>query len=128
MNVVRLSRQNINLIKFFNIQRCSTIVPRLTSMQFPEISRRIDTNPNIFSAKKNFFSSGSRDFVAAGLLDLNSFENVCSETLEQLSDYFEAIVELEPNLPNSDITFSVRLLFLCKILNDFIVSFSRTVF
>lgn len=115
MNIVRLSRQNTNLMKFFNIQRCSTIVPLMKSVQFPEISRKIDTNPNIFNAKKNFFSSGSSDFVAAGLLDLNSFENVCSETLENLCDYFEAIVELEPNLPNSDITFSVRFfIFIAK--------------
>lgn len=53
------------------------------------------------------FSSQPPDFVGTQLLDLMTFESVCSDTLESLCDYFEEIVESDAKLNAPDITYSV---------------------
>lgn len=108
MNVARLNRFNFNLIQFFNVQRCCTAVPRLINMKVPEIRRKLDGNLCTLLLSRKFVKSPSnRNFVATNLMDLLAFENVCSETLESLCEYFEEVVESDPKLSNPDITFSV---------------------
>lgn len=40
-------------------------------------------------------------------MDLVTFESSCNDTLESLTDYFEELVETDPNLQNADIGYSV---------------------
>lgn len=42
------------------------------------------------------------------LVDSVVFEQVCEETLESLSDYFEELLEKTNNLPAADVSYSVR--------------------
>lgn len=46
------------------------------------------------------------------LVDANTYEIVCNETLEALSDYFDEIVESNPALKDADIIYGVSFLFL----------------
>lgn len=43
--------------------------------------------------------------------DTIDFEEICSETLESLSDYFEELIEGAPNLKGADVIYSVRFMF-----------------
>lgn len=52
--------------------------------------------------------STQSDPVGTALLDLVSFESICSDTLEGLCEYFEDLVEAAPHLKNADITYGVR--------------------
>jgi hypothetical protein len=51
--------------------------------------------------------SKSPDYSEVPLMDLMTFEAVCAETIESLTDYFEEIVEADPKLQNADIAYSV---------------------
>jgi len=44
-------------------------------------------------------------------IDLNTFDNVCTDTLESLCDYFEELCETTPHLKSADVTYSVRIYF-----------------
>lgn len=71
-----------------------------------------DCNKRLFSAKlpqetPSAKPSTQEDPVGSALLDLLSFETICSDTLEGLCEYFDEIVELAPHLKNADITYSV---------------------
>lgn len=104
-------RQSINLTRFYSIRRCCSIypvVPVVLSSRVPEIKRVLSQNLKIPS--RSFSHSSDSDFVASNLMDLMTFESVCSDTLESLCEYFEEIVENEPKLTNPDIVFSVSLL------------------
>lgn len=81
------------------LSRISTIVPKQLSIppgnQFPTInySQKVHTPPE------------------ETLLDLKLYEGVCSETLEELNDYFEEILENTSCLDSvPDITYSVSIL------------------
>ena len=41
-------------------------------------------------------------------MDLQTFESLCSDTLESLTDYFEEVVEADPKLAKADVAYSVR--------------------
>lgn len=45
------------------------------------------------------------------LIDSLTFERVCEETLESLSEYFEELVENSQHLNASDVAYSVSTLF-----------------
>lgn len=47
------------------------------------------------------------DSIAASLIDLATFETVCSDTLEALCDYFEETIEQSDHLKSADVTFGV---------------------
>ena len=40
-------------------------------------------------------------------MDLVTFESVCGDTIESLTDYFEELVEADPKLAKADIAYSV---------------------
>lgn len=53
------------------------------------------------------FCTPKIDPIAASLIDLATFETVCSDTLEALCDYFEEVLEKSSNLKSADVTFGV---------------------
>lgn len=66
-----------------------------------------DLNKRLFSSGKLPQETASQDMVGTALLDLVSYETICSDTLEGLCEYFDELVELAPHLKNADITYSV---------------------
>lgn len=59
----------------------------------------------VFNLNKRLFTQ--QDPVGTALLDLVSYETICSDTLEGLCEYFDELVESAPHLKNADITYSV---------------------
>lgn len=79
--------------------RIATISPTL--VRFTEIA-------GLISQRRNFsVFSKSPEYSEAPLMDLVTFESSCNDTLESLTDYFEELVETDPNLQNADIGYSV---------------------
>lgn len=94
------------------LTRSSTVLRRICCLQrvtpaFQSL-KKLDINPQTLGNHNYNFSSQPPDFVGTQLLDLVTFESVCSDTLESLCDYFEDIVENDPKLQSPDITYSVR--------------------
>ncbi|XP_053603807.1 frataxin homolog, mitochondrial [Plodia interpunctella] len=85
-----LARKQIDLIP--------NAVVRVRSFSF------LDQNQS-FIYQRNFASS-SDNVERSKVLDQAVFEEICNETLESLSEYFEELVEQAPNLKGADITFS----------------------
>lgn len=42
-------------------------------------------------------------------MDQVTFEALCAETIESLTDYFEEIVDADPTLATADVAYSVSL-------------------
>lgn len=62
------------------------------------------------------------------LVDANTYEIVCNETLESLCDYFDELVESNPNLKDADIIYGVSYLH-CDFINfQSKINSSRTVY
>lgn len=68
--------------------------------------------------------------IGAALIDLVTYETVCSDTLEGLCEYFEILVEGTPHLKTGDVMYSVspdpEFLMLRETLYSF--CFSRMAF
>jgi len=48
-------------------------------------------------------------FLSFRPLELETYEHVCSETLESLSDYYEQVVEDCPHLNDPDVSIGVKI-------------------
>lgn len=48
--------------------------------------------------------------VESELVDSNTFEKVCEETLNQLAEYFEELVASDPKLEKGDVVYGVSFL------------------
>lgn len=88
-----LTRRQIDIISQVALRRYSYVSSRNTSRNIIE---------------RRFASSSSSTQVCE--IDPAVFEEICSETLESLCDYFEEIVESDPNLKGADITYSVSMI------------------
>ncbi|XP_055681105.1 frataxin homolog, mitochondrial [Lutzomyia longipalpis] len=53
-----------------------------------------------------FFCTVKSDPIGAALIDLVTYETVCSDTLEGLCEYFEQLVEGTPHLKSGDVFYS----------------------
>ncbi|CAG5041441.1 unnamed protein product [Parnassius apollo] len=56
--------------------------------------------------RRKFSANASNTSQPLEIINPVVFEQICNETLESLSDYFEEIVEKSPNLQGADITYS----------------------
>lgn len=75
-----------------------------------------DLNKRLFcSGKLPHEPPSQQDPVGTALLDLVSYETICSDTLEGLCEYFDELVELAPHLKNADITYSVSYIALLTL-------------
>ncbi|KAL4706889.1 hypothetical protein ACJJTC_012348 [Scirpophaga incertulas] len=84
--------------------------------------RRINTLPSIIKCTnksipclvkiydshllRSFSAKPSDEVDSTDCIDPSIFEEICSETLESLSDYFEEIIDQSPNLKGADVTYS----------------------
>ncbi|CAB3257861.1 unnamed protein product [Arctia plantaginis] len=84
-----LTRRQIDIISQVALRRYSYVSSRNTSRNIIE---------------RRFASSSSSTQVCD--IEPAVFEEICSETLESLCDYFEEIVESDPNLKGADITYT----------------------
>lgn len=48
--------------------------------------------------------------VESELVDSNTFERVCEETLNQLAEYFDGLVASDPKLEKGDVVYGVSLM------------------
>lgn len=85
----------LNRKPFYSFQTVSDLNKRLFSGKLPP-QETLSAEP-----------STQQDPVGSALLDLVSYETICSDTLEGLCEYFDELVETAPHLKNADITYSV---------------------
>lgn len=101
--LTRVARDVLRRTRFLSFTRitptCATALRLPQNFEFHNLCRR---DFSVFSK--------SPEYSEVPLMDLLTFESLCSETLESLTDYFEEIVEADPNLQNADIAYSVSLL------------------
>lgn len=76
--------------------------------QKPQILHLQNARFIIITKKFSAFSK-SPEYSSIPLMDQVKFESLCSETLETLLEYFEEIVENDPNLENTDVGYSVGI-------------------
>jgi hypothetical protein len=72
---------------------------RLLKYQKPAKIQKILRYSSVFSK--------SPDYLETPQLDLATFESLCTDTLENLNDYFEELVETDEAMKNADISYSV---------------------
>jgi hypothetical protein len=120
MNITRLSRAVIRQLRPIGSWRLAANSLTLVKTTANEEFRNQRRNFSVFSK--------SPEYSESPLMDLVTFEGLCSEALESLTDYFEEIVEADPKLQNADVAYSVSgcILFRCLISN--FASLSRTVY
>ncbi|XP_039961488.1 frataxin homolog, mitochondrial [Bactrocera neohumeralis] len=77
--------------------------------QLPHLHRPINSTssyPQVLSTHRSFGSTTeSKNDTNATLVDSNTYERVCSETLDALCDYFEELTENAQNLSSCDVTY-----------------------
>lgn len=104
MNIARVTREAIRRTRFISFRRLSTISPAIL-----QTHRKVE----FYNERRNLSAfSKSPDYSEVPLMDLVTFESICSDTLESLTDYFEELVEADPQLQKADIAYSVSC---CKI-------------
>lgn len=91
-----------NLINLLKNNRSSIS----TWQNFKICKHNLKNNPNFVNIK-DFNTLPPIDPIGKGILDINTFEVVCSDTIESLCDYFEELVESSAHLQKSDITYGV---------------------
>lgn len=67
---------------------------------------------------RNFSSvfSKSPEYSDEPIIDLATFEPICEETLESLTDYFEEIIDADEKLSTADVSYSVSEMKFSKLL------------
>lgn len=93
-----------NLINLFKNNKSS-----ISTWQNLKIYKHNLKNVQHIINNKYFNTLPPIDPIGKGLLDINTFEVVCSDTIESLCDYFEELVESTNHLINSDITYGVYI-------------------
>lgn len=113
--LARLTRNQASIASFGGL----TIPQRLAS------NRILSSSPVPYtkavlqrkSQSSNRRSYGNEIETESSSLDSATYERVCSETLDALCDYFEELTESAPDVPGSDVAYSVGpvLVALCYI-------------
>lgn len=109
MNLTRSSRQIFKLIKLISARNYESVIPNIVNL------RQTSNNKNVFYSRHFSQFSKSPDYSEVPLLDLATYEDVSSTTLESLCDYFEGLVEADPKLQSADIEYSVSLFLYFKL-------------
>lgn len=99
MNITRLTREVIRRTRLGSLQRLSKA--RLAVL-------RIQPKVQFHNGSRNFsVFSKSPEYSEVPLMDQVTFELLCGETIEELTDYFEEIVDADPKLATADVAYSV---------------------
>lgn len=101
MNLTRSTRNIFKLIRLTSARNTVSVIPNIVN------SRQTSKNANVICSRYFSQFSKSPDYSEVPLLDLATYENVSSVTLESLCDYFEGLVEADPKLQSADIEYSV---------------------
>lgn len=112
----RTSKQTTKYLKFINLLKNNQ--SSITTMQNIKIYKHNLQIFQNFVNNKEFNTLPPIDPIGKGILDINTFEVVCSDTIEALCDYFEELVESSSHLQNSDITYGVMSLLLLFQANE----------
>ncbi|CAO1332013.1 unnamed protein product [Diamesa serratosioi] len=100
MNLTRSTRQMFKLIRLTSTRNYVSVIPEIVKSP-----QRLNKTNVVCSRYFSQFSK-SPDYSEAPLLDLATYEDVSSVTLESLCDYFEGLVEADPKLQLADIEYS----------------------
>lgn len=73
-------------------------------MGCPKINKVVNKNVSITTIR---VEQGKRFYSVEEVVDEVTYERVCDETLESLTDYFEELIEDTSHLKNSDVTYGV---------------------
>lgn len=103
------------------------IVSTLAQIKSTECHHRIAYIPNrclnqtvTYTAYSNrtYCTPPRTDPLGSALVDLVTYEAICSDTLEGLCEYFDDLVESTPQLKSADVNYSVRVreIFLCLLV------------
>lgn len=106
MNLTRSTRHIVKLIRLTSTRNIVSVIPNIVSL------RQTLKNSNVVYSRYFSQFSKSPDYSEVPLLDLATYENVSSVTLESLCDYFEGLVEADPKLQSADIEYSVSFCYL----------------
>ena len=110
MNFTRSTRQIFKLIRLTSARNNVSNITDIVKL------RQTLKNSNVISSRYFSQFSKSPDYSEVPLLDLATYENVSSVTLESLCDYFEGLVEADPKLQSADIEYSVSFAILISIV------------
>lgn len=108
-----------------------TILPkRCTSSYFCISEKKLQTNTNLLNKlqiQTNIDVKNPKFYCTSQeLVDALKFEEVCEETLESLCEYFDTLIENNPDLKGSDVVYGVS--FNKKSMVYFIVASSIYLF
>lgn len=117
MNLTRSTRHIIKLIKLTSARNIVSVIPDIVSLR-----QTLKSSNVVYSRYFSQFSK-SPDYSEVPLLDLATYENVSSVTLESLCDYFEGLVEADPKLQSADIEYSVSIAICILIIYYYSVLF-----
>lgn len=67
-----------------------------------------EKNEKIVPDQTERFVNTSTLLFKNDVVDVNTFERVCEETLDSLSEYFEELIESAPHLESADVSYGVR--------------------
>ena len=98
MNITRFSKDILRFSKLTCLKRLSVLTPAVL---------RLQQNVNFATRRRFSVFSKSPEYSEVPLMDLVTFESVCGDTIESLTDYFEELVEADPKLAKADIAYSV---------------------
>lgn len=102
---IRSSKQTTKYFNLINLLKNNK--SSISSVQNIKINKHNLKTFQNFVNNKEFNTLPPIDPIGKGILDINTFEVVCSDTIESLCDYFEELVESSTHLQNSDITYGV---------------------
>jgi hypothetical protein len=99
-NLFRLTRNHLSVLR---LTRCVTQQQNLVKL-IEKYSDNVNKYP-----KRCFCSvfSKSPEYSDVAQMDLMKFEQVCGTALDSLTDYFEEVIDSDPTLKNSDVSYSV---------------------
>lgn len=102
MNLTRSTRQIFKLFRLTSASNNVYVIPEIVKLQ-----QKLNLNTNVVCSRYFSQFSKSPDYSEVPLLDLATYEDVSSVTLESLCDYFEGLVEADSKLQLADIEYSV---------------------
>lgn len=99
MNITRFSREVFKQTGLYSFRRVRAAYPAILSSSRKVEFRNDRRHCSVFSK--------SPDYSEVPLMDLVHYESLSSATLESLTEYFEEIVDADPQLANADVSHSV---------------------
>lgn len=104
-----------NLLKFPSRWLIRSAVRRGRVRSFSTVSMATKLFSEGFLDQSERHVSTGAPFLDNEVLDNNTFDKVCEETLDSLSEYFEELIEVAPHLKSADVSYGVSSLSMFSI-------------